>query len=265
MQNANQRAIQQLHDSDTTSTPRRYTYVALNSPGHNINLLGHFFSATRIMAFDNLRVDTAILVASASAAILYGIQIRATPCHSRMISKAASTTLLSLFAAFRGESSLLVLALALGSVGDAFLAWPGEKAFLRGLGSFLVAHLFYIALFARLGDGVEQIFSETWRQALATAMLALAPVMGFVLVPRVGPALRLPIVVYSSVILVMVLAVLTVQNGQVVTGAVLFALSDSILATDEFVVPADSHHRVWMQYAVWSLYYSGQLLIASGL
>ncbi|KND90912.1 Lysoplasmalogenase [Tolypocladium ophioglossoides CBS 100239] len=218
------------------------------------------------MGFDNLPVlDTAILVVSASAAILYGIQIRATPSHSRMISKAASTALLSLFATVRGESSLLVPALALGSVGDAFLAWPGEKAFLRGLGSFLAAHIFYIALFARLGSGVGLILSETWRQALATTMLALALVMGFVLVPRVGSALRLPIVVYSSVILAMVLAVLTVQNHQVVLGAVLFALSDSILATDEFVVSADSHHRVWMQFAVWILYYSGQFLIALGL
>ncbi|POR31167.1 Lysoplasmalogenase [Tolypocladium paradoxum] len=219
------------------------------------------------MAFHNLPVlDTAILVISASAAILYGTQIRATPSHSRMISKAASTALLSLFAGVRGESSLfMITALALGSVGDAFLAWPGEKAFLRGLGSFLVAHIFYIILFARLGGGIEQILSDTWRQALATAILALAPVMAFVLVPRVGSALRLPIVLYSSIILVMVLTVLTVQNHQVITGAILFALSDSILATDEFVVPADSHHRVWMQYAVWNLYYSGQLLIASGL
>ena len=210
-------------------------------------------------------LDTVVLALSASAAILYAIQIRSTPSHSRMISKATSTALLSLFAAVRGEESLLVPALALGSVGDAFLAWPGEQAFLRGLGSFLVAHIFYIALFVRLGGGIEQIFSETWRQALATTMLALAPVMGFILMPRVGPLLRLPVIVYSTVILVMVLAVLTVKNHQVVTGAVLFALSDTILSTDEFVVPAESHHRVWMQYTVWAFYYSGQFLIASGL
>ncbi|KAJ6442496.1 YhhN-like protein [Purpureocillium lavendulum] len=212
-----------------------------------------------------LAADAVILVASVGAALLYAILLRATPSNSRMLSKAASTALLALFAAVRGDAWLLVPALGLGSLGDAFLAWPGEKAFLRGLGSFLVAHLFYIALFVQIGGGREQIFAESWRKGLATSMLALAPVMSVMLVPRVPSALRVPIIVYSSVILVMVLCVLTIENSQVVTGAVLFALSDTILSTDEFLVPADSPVRPVLQYSVWVLYYSGQLLIASGL
>ncbi|KYK57917.1 YhhN-like protein [Drechmeria coniospora] len=207
----------------------------------------------------------AILVASIGSAVAYGLLVRAAPSRRRMASKTASTALLSLYAALRGEDWLLVPALALGSVGDAFLAWPGEENFLRGLASFLVAHLFYIALFARLGGGLEQIWAESWRQGLATSMLALAPIMSFILMPRVSARLRLPIMAYSATILAMVFCVLTVDNRQVVAGAVLFALSDTILSTDEFVLPKESCHHGWMQYSVWMLYYSGQFLIAAGL
>lgn len=212
-----------------------------------------------------LAADAAILAVSLSAALLYAILLRAAPSNTRMVSKAASTALLATFAAVRNDAWLLVPALGLGSLGDAFLAWPGEKAFLRGLASFLVAHLFYIALFVQIGHGTALIMAENWHKGVATSMLALAPVMSFTLVPRVPSTLRIPIIVYSTVILVMVLSVLTIDNHQVVTGAVLFALSDSILSTDEFLVPPDSAVRPLLQYSVWVLYYSGQLLIASGL
>ncbi|UNI22956.1 hypothetical protein JDV02_008799 [Purpureocillium takamizusanense] len=213
--------------------------------------------------------DAAILAVSLSAALFYAAVLRATPSHTRMVSKASSTALLAVFAAVRnngnGNAWLLVPALGLGALGDAFLAWPGEEAFLRGLASFLVAHLFYIALFMQAGHGTGQIMADGWRKGVATSMLALAPVMSFMLVPRVPRTLRAPIIVYSAVILAMVLSVLTIDNPQVVTGAVLFALSDSILSTDEFLMPPTSPVRPLLQHSVWVLYYSGQLLIASGL
>ncbi|KAK3187443.1 hypothetical protein K4F52_003789 [Lecanicillium sp. MT-2017a] len=221
------------------------------------------------MDFDALKnappLDTAILATSVTSAVLYLVSVRSQPTVGRMISKTASTALLAVLAARRfGITSPLVPALALGSLGDAFLAWPGEDNFLRGLGSFLVAHLFYIALFALAGNGVDQIWADPWRQGLAGFMLLLAPAMGSQLVPSVSAKLRSPIVTYSTVILAMVLAVLTVKNDTVVAGAVMFALSDSVLATDEFLVPEGSAHHGWMQYTVWILYYTGQLLIACG-
>ncbi|KAJ3497040.1 hypothetical protein NLG97_g2204 [Lecanicillium saksenae] len=209
--------------------------------------------------------ETAVLAVSVASAVLYLINVRAAPSKTRMAYKTLSTTLLACFAALRaGRTSLLVPALALGSLGDAFLAWPGELNFLCGLGSFLVAHLFYVALFAGLGAGTAQIWAETWRQGVAAAMMLLGPGMAAVLLPRVATALRAPILLYTATILTMVMAVLTVLNETIVVGAVLFALSDSILATEEFVVSRESGHRPWMQHAVWILYYTGQFLIASG-
>ncbi|OAA39790.1 YhhN family protein [Beauveria brongniartii RCEF 3172] len=213
--------------------------------------------------------ETAVIAVSVASAVLYLLHVRAAPSKTRMAYKTLSTLLLACFAALRTGrlTSPLVAALALGSLGDAFLAWPGEANFLCGLASFLVAHLFYVALFAGLGGGgggVQIIGKDAWRQAVAGGMLLLAPGMATVLMPRVAGALRAPILVYTATILTMVLAVLTVRSGTIVLGGVLFALSDSILATEEFVVARESGHRPWMQHAVWILYYSGQLLIAAG-
>ncbi|KAM3464062.1 hypothetical protein MY5147_005306 [Beauveria neobassiana] len=213
--------------------------------------------------------ETAVLAVSVASAVLYLLHVRAVPSKTRMTYKTLSTLLLACFAALRTGrlTSPLVAALALGSLGDAFLAWPGEANFLCGLASFLVAHLFYVALFARLGGVGVRIIGhddDAWRKGVAGGMLLLAPGMAAVLMPRVAGALRAPILVYTATILTMVLAVLTVRSGTIVLGGVLFALSDSILATEEFVVARESGHRPWMQHAVWILYYSGQFLIAAG-
>ena len=182
----------------------------------------------------------------------------ARPARPRTIFKTASTALLSI-AVY--PHSHLAPALALGSLGDLFLSYAGETPFLYGLLSFLTAHLFYVHHFYSLGNGsISGV-----RLYLAAGMLLLAPVMSFLLLPNIGTRLRVPVVVYSTVILTMVLAVLTVDNDQVVTGAVMFALSDTLLSTDEFLMPKDSGFRNVLQYSVWILYYSGQFLIATGV
>lgn len=208
--------------------------------------------------------DGAALIASITLSFLYLINVRATPSATRMVFKTASTVLLGLFAYQRAGNTLIVPALLLGALGDAFLAWPGDEAFLKGLSSFLVAHLFYIGLFVRAGGGLEQMWADSWRQGLAAFMLLLAPIQSSILMPRVSPKLQVPILAYSSTILVMVFSVLTVDDAVIVGGATLFALSDAILSTDEFVLPKDSALRSPMQHAVWILYYSGQLLITVG-
>lgn len=208
--------------------------------------------------------DTAILAISVSTAILYALRIRSPPSYFRTISKATATASLSLLCAINGKSWSIVTALALGAIGDALLAWPGEAAFLRGLYSFLTAHLLYTRHFLRSGGGMRLMPVTGWRQLLGAILLALAPAMGFILVPRVGPSLRMPIAVYSVVALSMALTALTVVHQRTVAGAILFAFSDCLLGADEFVLPADSKQRVWMQHAIWALYYGGQLLIASG-
>lgn len=198
------------------------------------------------------------------SSLVYTILVRAPPSLARTISKTGATALLSVHAYSSNAPTTLVAALGLGSLGDAFLSYTGETAFLRGLASFLVAHLFYIGLFAQNGAGYKRIFSQTWRIAALVVMLLLAPVMNSLLMPNVSSTLQIPIQLYSATIFIMVLSVLTMENATVVLGGLVFAVSDAILSTDEFLIPPESIHRAWMQYSVWFLYYGGQYLIAKG-
>jgi uncharacterized membrane protein YhhN len=211
--------------------------------------------------------DSAVLGASICSAVLYLACVRSRPSRWRMTVKTASTALLSAVAAIRGGPRLLVGALALGSLGDAFLAWDDETSFLCGLASFLVAHLLYIgAFFQQNPDGWAgyEALLDGWRAGVAGALVLLVPFMIATLMPRIGPELRPPVVVYSLTILVMALTALTLESSQVHLGSVMFAASDSILAADRFLLSPTSSHRPWMQHAVWILYYAGQLLIALG-
>ena len=210
--------------------------------------------------------DNAVLGLSVLSAVVHIPSVLSSPSYTRMATKTASTALLSALAYQRAASPLLVGALALGSLGDAFLAWDGDDNFLRGLASFLVAHVLYLVLLVQSGGGKEMLVAETWRLGAATFFLVvLTPTMGAILIPRVARDLRLPILVYSSVIAMMVVASLTMDNHMVITGAILFATSDAILSIEKFLVWQASRHSAWMRHAVWMLYYSGQLLIALGL
>lgn len=212
--------------------------------------------------------DSAVLAASIGSAVLYLALVRSPPSRWRMVVKTASTALLSAVAAMRGGPLLLVGALGLGSVGDAFLAWDDETSFTCGLASFLVAHVLYVVLFfGRNTDGAAefQVLFEGWRAMGSGALAVLVPVMIAALMPRIGPELRPPVVLYSLTIFVMAITALTLENDQVIFGAIMFCSSDSILAADRFLVSPTSSRRPWMQHAVWVLYYGGQLLIALGV
>lgn len=210
--------------------------------------------------------DNLILAVSLTCALLFWINVRNPPSLPRTAAKTASTALLSCLSAARRGPTLLSLALALGATGDAFLAWSdGDAAFLGGLSSFLAAHVLYIKLFVEVGGDTSLLLAETWRTSLAVGMGLVAPGINVLLMPKISGKLRGPVAAYSAAIFLMFMSVLTVSNRQVVTGALLFTTSDVILASDRFLLSPQSAHRPWMQYAVWGLYYSGQLLIALGL
>ena len=205
----------------------------------------------------------ATLIFSLAAAIIYAFTRGMPPTLARSAAKTLAVTMLAVLAALQGGPLLLVAALALSAVGDAFLSRDGEKAFLGGLASFLVAHIVYVALFLRSG-GLELLGAESWRGAIALAMAVFAVVMLAALWRRVGPSLRVPITVYLSAILAMGVSALTTSNVSVIGGALLFMASDGLLVTEKFLVAAISPHRAWMRFAVWALYYAAQLAITLG-
>ncbi|TSE12868.1 lysoplasmalogenase [Mesorhizobium intechi] len=206
----------------------------------------------------------ATLIFSLVAAVIYAFTLGMPPSLARSAAKTLAVAMLAVLSALQGGPLLLVAALALSAVGDAFLSRDGEKAFLGGLASFLVAHIVYIALFLRSGGGVGLLGAEPWRGAIALALAVFVTIMLAALWRRVGPGLRAPITIYVVAILAMGVAALTTNSVWVIGGAVLFMASDGLLATEKFLVAAISPHRAWMRLAVWVLYYTAQLGITLG-
>lgn len=204
------------------------------------------------------------LLFSAGAAFFYLLVQHRPPSWRRTVVKAGSVALLALLAAMQGGPALLVAALLLGAAGDAFLAHEGEKPFLGGLWSFLLAHLAYVALFAVAGSGAEILSVQPWRLALPLFATLAALVLLRRLLPAAGPALRLPVAVYVVAIVAMMWASATVPAPIVMLGAALFAASDTILAVEKFLFAPASPHRAWAGPAVWALYWLAQATITLG-
>lgn len=158
----------------------------------------------------------------------------------------------------------LLAALAGSLAGDAFLMFEGF--FIAGLASFLLAHLAYIA---RLRSDAPW-FAD--RRALA-AVGAVGLVM-YALLWSGGPwsgglpaGLRAPVAAYVLAIALMVSQALGRARvhtdpaaWRVAAGALCFMLSDTLLATDRFLVPLPARDLL-----VLSTYYAAQGLMVAGL
>ncbi|MER8554692.1 lysoplasmalogenase family protein [Mesorhizobium sp. M0976] len=206
----------------------------------------------------------ATLLFSLAAAVIYAFSLGMPPRLSRSAARTLAVAMLAVLVVQQSGPWLLVAALGVSAVGDAFLSRDGEKAFLGGAASFLAAHVLYFVLFLRAGGGLGLLLAEPWRAAIVLAMVVLVLAMVFALRRRVGPALRLPIGLRVAAILAMGIAALTLNSVWVVVGVLLLMLSDGLLASERFLLSAISPHRVWVRHAVWALYYAGQLAITLG-
>ena len=153
--------------------------------------------------------------------------------------------------AWRSSARLLSLGLAASSAGDVLLDVGPQKLFVPGLLAFLTAHLLYTALFVR------QRGRFRWWAALPFVYAAVFAVW---LAPDLG-ALRVPVFIYIAVIAAMASTSLCLPaTWMVPSGAVLFLVSDSVLAAGRFkaAVPLGG-------FLVWGTYYAAQFLIARGM
>jgi uncharacterized membrane protein YhhN len=135
-------------------------------------------------------------------------------------------------------SALIVAALICGFLGDAALE-RGGKLFLAGLGSFLVGHVFYIIRF----------LTPVRIAALSPLYLILAvPVAGYLAFahrqifsrPDVG-AMKAPLIFYLGALIALGISAglrfscaPTLSAGLGLAGAVLFIVSDSLIALHMF-------------------------------
>lgn len=135
--------------------------------------------------------------------------------------------------------TLVVVALLLSCAGDICLMFKGDSWFIGGLGSFLVAHLVFVAAYVvRMPevDGVRTFNLPWWSAVYAVYGLGF---FGWLL-PKTGK-LMLPVIVYGIALMSMavVASALWVQRQDsaallALVGASVFVISDSSLAVRQF-------------------------------
>lgn len=176
--------------------------------------------------------------------------------------KASGIVILGLVALL-ARSRLLAAGLLFGALGDALLAWS-EETFLFGALAFLIGHLFYIALFLRVGIGARALV-QPWRVIATIAVVAFAIAMTLRLVPGESP-LFVPLGLYTVVLTVMTMTSFTLPAGRwlAMAGAVLFLISDGFVAANMFHPQGAPVAAFVMSFAGWIIYWAGQAGICFG-
>ncbi len=146
---------------------------------------------------------------------------------------------------------LFLLGLGFSFLGDCFLL--NVNFFDLGLASFLVAHLFYIFSFSKLKKTVIQ-----WKIIL---LILLYLVLFLTLMySYINDVLKIEISIYALTISAMLFFAIKTSEKYLILGALIFIVSDSILAIDNFVKPA-----LLLKLLVMITYMTAQYLLVKGM
>jgi uncharacterized membrane protein YhhN len=187
----------------------------------------------------------------AALAVAFVASIALLPYPGDFLLKASPIACLVIAVGLAGtgpRQRLVIAALVFSAIGDISLE---RGVFILGLGAFLVAHLFYLTVFCRR-------LRPTPTGAVALLALALyALVLMVYLSPRLGES-AVPVYLYMGVLFAMAGAAIIGRDNHtlVAIGAVLFVLSDSLIAIDRFAGPVPG-----ARYAIMVLYYAAQYLL----
>jgi uncharacterized membrane protein YhhN len=165
------------------------------------------------------------------------------------------------------SKKFLLTALTFSWLGDIILLFADrdEMYFIIGLIAFLLSHIAYILLFNK------QIKPKNTKNKAVfwmgvTAIIMYLIVMIALLLPSLGD-LTIPVFVYALVISTMLLFAFkgflmwkSPANWYIITGAVIFVSSDSILAFNKFYNPL-----VLSSFLIMLTYLVAQYLIVSGI
>ncbi|RXK57696.1 lysoplasmalogenase [Lacibacter luteus] len=150
-----------------------------------------------------------------------------------------------------------------------FFSWGGdvllqmEGMFIPGLVSFLLAHIFYIIYFVKTGKNKKGLVQQ--KPLLAIPVLLYILLFLWLLFPYLD-ALKIPVTVYGITIGSMLLLALNTKQklhtktaSLFITGALLFVLSDSVLAVNLF-----AYKHLALSLVVMITYAAAQYLIVKG-
>ena len=195
---------------------------------------------------------SAALATWSQAASRRRLHVLAKPLTTGLIIAVAAVAAAPVPAAYK---TLVLIGLAFSLLGDVALMFP-EKWFTAGLIAFLAAQISYILAFKPLPG--HPVSPGTFLPFVLFGLL-----MFFLLAPKLGP-MKVPVFVYIAAITTMAgfAAARYVDRGGTrpllaFIGAVLFLVSDSVLAYDRFArkVPA-------ARIIILGTYFPAQLLIA---
>jgi uncharacterized membrane protein YhhN len=141
------------------------------------------------------------------------------------------------------DKILLITGLSFSWMGDVFLLFESKNAlfFIFGLGCFLTTHIFYIIYFLRIKQANISLLKK--KPVLIALVLGYGITLLWQLYPHLGQ-LKLPVIVYAVVICTMLLCglhiFLKVSSKAAIyflLGALVFVVSDSLLAINKFYQP----------------------------
>lgn len=211
-----------------------------------------------------MRTSRLLLTISAAASLIFLLASPLTASDWPVICKVLSILLLAVLG-FRVDG-LLGRALAICALGDFLLgvrrlgSLDREPLFLLGLGSFLIAHLVYIAMFRKYRALVWWKPGPARVAGVLVILVALGAVLG-ILRHSLGSML-IPVVAYSLVLCGMGISAMLADLGTplAAVGALLFIASDAMIAISKFRRPFPGHEPL-----IWITYYAAQLLILRGV
>jgi len=137
----------------------------------------------------------------------------------------------------------IIAALLFSWIGDVLLMLQDEHSlfFLLGLSAFLIAHIFYILCFHFIR--VKENVKSRW-YIVVIVVLNYLTIKNF-LCPFLGD-MKLPVSIYAvfiSFMFMLALHILFINNKRagwlMMTGALLFVISDSVLAINKFYQPIE--------------------------
>ncbi len=158
----------------------------------------------------------------------------------------------------------VLAAQGLSWVGDVALNGRSQGRFLLGLTSFLGAHLAYIKAYR--GRSSEGVLATPGRRRIAALGAVTSSAMA-IAAGREERAMAVPVAAYGLALTTMVAAAAAIDadhgRAAVLTGAVLFMVSDSLIGLRTFILGDED--SVPLETAVLSTYAAAQWCIGEGL
>lgn len=145
---------------------------------------------------------------------------------------------------------IFILGLVFSFLGDFFLLL--KSGFLLGLGSFLLAHIFYIISFKK------RSLSRVSAEVVVALLLYLTSLIAF-LFPHLNE-MKIPVIIYGIIISTMLYFSIKTQEKLLIVGALFFVISDSVLSVHLFV-----NSSFLLNLLVMITYVLAQVLLVKGI